>query len=117
MSNSGRPLSPHLSIYRWPITMTLSILHRMTGVAMALGEVRGDPHRLAVRRQADVDDLVRERVRNHIELKRYRDQLEELVNEIMIMRKLDHPYVLKLYEVYHVKREYWTARSAKSLQR
>ena len=37
MSNSGRPLSPHLSIYRWPITMTLSILHRMTGVGMAVG--------------------------------------------------------------------------------
>ena len=37
MSNSGRPLSPHLSIYRWPITMALSILHRMTGVAMSLG--------------------------------------------------------------------------------
>ena len=37
MSNSGRPLSPHLSIYRWPITMTLSILHRMTGVALAVG--------------------------------------------------------------------------------
>ena len=25
-----RPLSPHLSVYRWPITMTVSILHRMT---------------------------------------------------------------------------------------
>ena len=37
MSNSGRPLSPHLSIYRWPITMALSILHRMTGVAMSIG--------------------------------------------------------------------------------
>ena len=37
MSNHGRPLSPHLSIYRWPITMLLSILHRMTGVAMAVG--------------------------------------------------------------------------------
>lgn len=34
---SNRPLSPHLSIYRWPITMLLSILHRMTGVAMAIG--------------------------------------------------------------------------------
>lgn len=34
---SNRPLSPHLSVYRWPITMTLSILHRMTGVAMSLG--------------------------------------------------------------------------------
>ena len=39
MSNSGRPLSPHLSIYRWPITMTLSILHRMTGVVLSLGLV------------------------------------------------------------------------------
>ena len=37
MSNTGRPLSPHLSIYRWPITMVLSILHRMTGVAMSIG--------------------------------------------------------------------------------
>ena len=39
MSNQGRPLSPHLSIYRWPITMTLSILHRMTGVALSIGLV------------------------------------------------------------------------------
>jgi succinate dehydrogenase / fumarate reductase cytochrome b subunit len=30
-------LSPHLSIYRWPITMALSILHRATGVANAVG--------------------------------------------------------------------------------
>ena len=34
-----------------------------------------------------------------------KNQVQELVNEIMIMRKLDHPYVLKLYEVYHVKRK------------
>ena len=39
MSNTERPLSPHLSIYRWPITMTLSILHRATGVAMTVGLV------------------------------------------------------------------------------
>jgi succinate dehydrogenase / fumarate reductase cytochrome b subunit len=37
MNDSGRPLSPHISIYRWPITMTLSILHRATGVAMSIG--------------------------------------------------------------------------------
>ena len=37
MSNHDRPLSPHLSIYRWPITMALSILHRITGVALSLG--------------------------------------------------------------------------------
>ncbi len=34
---SNRPLSPHLSIYRWPITMVLSILHRATGIAMSIG--------------------------------------------------------------------------------
>jgi succinate dehydrogenase / fumarate reductase cytochrome b subunit len=37
MNDSGRPLSPHLSVYRWPITMTLSILHRATGTALSLG--------------------------------------------------------------------------------
>jgi succinate dehydrogenase / fumarate reductase cytochrome b subunit len=39
MSESGRPLSPHLSVYRWPITMTLSILHRVTGVGLSVGLV------------------------------------------------------------------------------
>jgi succinate dehydrogenase / fumarate reductase cytochrome b subunit len=39
MNDSGRPLSPHISIYRWPITMTLSILHRATGIAMSVGLV------------------------------------------------------------------------------
>lgn len=33
----NRPLSPHLGIYRWQITMTMSILHRATGVALAVG--------------------------------------------------------------------------------
>jgi succinate dehydrogenase / fumarate reductase, cytochrome b subunit len=32
-----RPLSPHVGIYRWQITNTLSILHRLTGVALTLG--------------------------------------------------------------------------------
>jgi succinate dehydrogenase / fumarate reductase cytochrome b subunit len=32
-----RPLSPHLQIYRWPITMGTSILHRITGVGLAFG--------------------------------------------------------------------------------
>jgi succinate dehydrogenase / fumarate reductase cytochrome b subunit len=32
-----RPLSPHLQVYRWPISMALSILHRATGVALAVG--------------------------------------------------------------------------------
>jgi len=37
MNNHDRPLSPHLSVYRWPLTMALSILHRATGVAMTVG--------------------------------------------------------------------------------
>ena len=32
-----RPLSPHLQIYRWQIGNTLSILHRLSGVALAFG--------------------------------------------------------------------------------
>ena len=32
-----RPLSPHLGIYRWEITMVSSILNRITGVALAAG--------------------------------------------------------------------------------
>jgi succinate dehydrogenase / fumarate reductase cytochrome b subunit len=39
MNDSGRPLSPHLSVYRWPITMTLSILHRATGAGLSIGFV------------------------------------------------------------------------------
>ncbi len=39
MANTNRPLSPHLQIYRWEITMFSSILHRATGVALALGAV------------------------------------------------------------------------------
>ena len=34
-----RPLSPHLEIYRWQIGNTLSILHRLSGVALAAGLV------------------------------------------------------------------------------
>jgi succinate dehydrogenase / fumarate reductase cytochrome b subunit len=32
-----RPLSPHMTVYRWPITMTMSILHRITGGALYFG--------------------------------------------------------------------------------
>ena len=37
MSTGNRPLSPHLQIYKPQITSVLSILHRMTGVGLALG--------------------------------------------------------------------------------
>lgn len=29
-----RPLSPHLTVYKWAYTMTLSILHRISGIAL-----------------------------------------------------------------------------------
>jgi succinate dehydrogenase / fumarate reductase cytochrome b subunit len=35
----NRPLSPHLQVYRPQITSVLSILHRITGVVLALGIV------------------------------------------------------------------------------
>lgn len=34
-----RPLSPHLSIWKWRVHMLVSILHRATGNAMAFGAV------------------------------------------------------------------------------
>lgn len=33
----NRPLSPHLQVYRWPISMALSISHRVTGVGLSVG--------------------------------------------------------------------------------
>jgi len=36
VNRGNRPLSPHLSIYGWKFTMLLSIIHRMTGVGMAI---------------------------------------------------------------------------------
>ncbi len=34
-----RPLSPHIGIYRWPITMVASILTRATGIALCVGSL------------------------------------------------------------------------------
>lgn len=39
MNSSDRPLSPHLAVYRWQSSNTLSIIHRMTGVALSFGAV------------------------------------------------------------------------------
>ena len=39
MANIERPLSPHLSAYKWRITSALSILHRASGVFMSLSAV------------------------------------------------------------------------------
>ena len=37
MATPQRPLSPHLQVYRWQIQMVTSILHRATGMALAVG--------------------------------------------------------------------------------
>jgi succinate dehydrogenase / fumarate reductase cytochrome b subunit len=36
---SGRPLSPHLSVYRPMLTMMMSIAHRITGAGLYVGMV------------------------------------------------------------------------------
>ena len=39
MASSNRPLSPHLQIWRWQITMSVSMLHRGSGVILGFGAV------------------------------------------------------------------------------
>jgi succinate dehydrogenase / fumarate reductase cytochrome b subunit len=34
-----RPLSPHLQVYRWMLTMAMSIVHRITGIGLYLGSL------------------------------------------------------------------------------
>jgi succinate dehydrogenase / fumarate reductase cytochrome b subunit len=35
----ARPLSPHLTIYQWAVTMIVSITHRATGMALGFGSL------------------------------------------------------------------------------
>ena len=37
MKQIERPLSPHIGVYKWQITMVMSILHRATGVFLSIG--------------------------------------------------------------------------------
>jgi succinate dehydrogenase / fumarate reductase cytochrome b subunit len=37
MAPRARPVSPHLQIYRFTMTMTMSIVHRITGIANYVG--------------------------------------------------------------------------------
>ena len=34
---TARPISPHLSVFKWRFTMAVSIIHRATGAALAFG--------------------------------------------------------------------------------
>lgn len=38
-AHANRPLSPHLQVYRWELSMAMSIGHRMTGVFLSAGTV------------------------------------------------------------------------------
>lgn len=37
IKQANRPLSPHLQIWKWTLTMALSILHRASGIALVAG--------------------------------------------------------------------------------
>lgn len=39
MAQTGRPLSPHLQVYKWQVQMLSSILHRATGIVLAVGSL------------------------------------------------------------------------------
>tara|TARA_B100001250_G_scaffold253965_1_gene218491 strand:- start:65 stop:451 length:387 start_codon:yes stop_codon:yes gene_type:complete len=39
MSKNNQPLSPHLTVYKWQVTNTLSIIHRFSGFILCLGGV------------------------------------------------------------------------------
>jgi len=39
MTTDNRPLSPHLQVYRFEWTMAYSIVHRITGVGLAVGTI------------------------------------------------------------------------------
>ena len=34
-----RPLSPHIQVYRWTLTMAMSIAHRLTGLGLYFGTI------------------------------------------------------------------------------
>ena len=42
MATPSRPLSPHLQIYRWQISNTLSILNRITGIINGQRSITAD---------------------------------------------------------------------------
>lgn len=44
------PMSPHLSVWRWHITMATSIFHRATGVALYVGALIGAGWAIALAR-------------------------------------------------------------------
>jgi succinate dehydrogenase / fumarate reductase cytochrome b subunit len=57
-SQAGRPLSPHLQIYRPMLTMMMSIVHRITGSALYFGSLLLAAWLIAAASGPDAYDLV-----------------------------------------------------------
>src|SRR5579863_5310284 len=52
-TTGGRPLSPHLQVWRWHVTLFASILHRFAGIGLYLGLLILAGWVLALERGAD----------------------------------------------------------------
>lgn len=39
MEQTSRPISPHLTIWRWQVTAIMSVMHRATGIGSAIGTI------------------------------------------------------------------------------
>tara|TARA_B100000029_G_scaffold462381_1_gene494841 strand:- start:165 stop:551 length:387 start_codon:yes stop_codon:yes gene_type:complete len=39
MAKNNQPLSPHLTVYKWQVTNTLSIMHRFSGFTLCFGGI------------------------------------------------------------------------------
>ena len=59
MATQERPLSPHLQVYKPQLTSTMSILHRITGVVLALCSLLFAAWLVAVAGGADAFELAR----------------------------------------------------------
>ncbi len=59
MARADRPNSPHLQIYRWYLTMLLSIAHRATGILLSLSLVVLTWWLLAIASGPDAYDSIR----------------------------------------------------------
>ena len=67
-----RPLSPHLTIYRWQVTMLASITHRATGMALSVGLVANAAEILPeLLRRNIVPDIVTDQTSAHDPLNGY----------------------------------------------
>ena len=60
MATRPRPLSPHLQVYRWQIQMMTSIIHRATGIILALGALLIAAALLALATGPEAWDCVRD---------------------------------------------------------